>query len=383
MSDIKKTLLEYPDISFIEDTTLEQTQSRMIDNFCQKYKEVTGEDKELGAADPSRLILYAASLEIYQALQYVDNAGKQSFLKYARSDYLDNLGAIKGISREPGSAATAVERFTVSEPQKSVITIPAGTRVTAGDNVFFHTMETVEIKAGEQSVDVLIQCDELGEGRDYDVGEINILVNQIAYIGSVANVRKTQGGADKESDEKLAERIYLAPSSYPTTGTEDSYTYWVEKCDVGISDVKVTSSDAGVAEIRFVMEGGEVPEESIIQKVKEFLGGKKTRLLTEKVEVKAPEVQKFDIDLEYFVAESDRNQAAVIQERVLDAVRVYREWQQERIGRDINPSYLTKLIMNAGAKRVVVASPQFTVLPDEKIAIAENENITYGGIESD
>ena len=139
MSDIKKTLESYPDISFIEDMTLEDLQEQMIKDFAEKYKEETGKEIVLGLADPNRLILYAAALQLYQGMQYIDNAGKQSLLKYSYSDFLENLGALKGIERNPGNPSVTIERFTVSEVQKNAITIPMGTRVTAGDNVFFFT----------------------------------------------------------------------------------------------------------------------------------------------------------------------------------------------------------------------------------------------------
>ena len=42
------------------------------------------------------MILYSAAAQIYQAMQYVDRAGKQSLLKYSYSEFLDNLALLKG-----------------------------------------------------------------------------------------------------------------------------------------------------------------------------------------------------------------------------------------------------------------------------------------------
>ena len=71
MSDIKKTLEGYPDISFIENMTLESLQEQMIADFTEKYKEETGQELTLGLADPNRLVLYSAALQIYQGMQYI------------------------------------------------------------------------------------------------------------------------------------------------------------------------------------------------------------------------------------------------------------------------------------------------------------------------
>lgn len=384
MGSIKKELENYPDISFIDDLTLETLEKEMISDFCAKYEEETGKTVELGLADPSRLILYAAALQIYQGMQYLDRAGKQSFLKYAYSGFLENLGALKGIVRNPGSASTATERFTVSEAQQNAITIPMGTRVTAGDNVYFYTEESVEIPAGGTYADAKIRCAEMGiVSNGYEVGAINRMVEPIAYIGSVANITKTEGGADAENDDQLAERIYLAPSSYSTAGPDDAYVYWTKTCNAGISDVKVKSPKEGVVEVRFILENGTIPGEAILGEVQQYLENEEIRPLTDRVEVKAPEISEYDITLTYYIAESDRNKVTSIRENVNNAIEAYKMWQMERIGRDLNPSYLTSLIVNAGAKRVVIQSPEFTVLPDVGIAICTGQTVTYGGLEID
>lgn len=384
MSSIKKTLANYPDISFIENMTLDDLKNEMISDFCDKYKEITGEDIELGLADPSRLIMYAASLQIYQAMQYIDNAGKQSFIKYAYSSFLDNLGALKGIYRDAGHAAVATERFSVSAIQQNAINIPMGTRVTAGDNVFFYTTEDAEIPVGRQYVDVNIKCTDNGtKANGYDTGRINMLVNPIPYIGSVANITKTAGGTEEESDEQLADRIYLAPSGYSVAGPREAYEYWVKTCNTDISDVRVASSTPGVVEIRFIMPNGTLPDEAVIDEVRQYLMDENIRPLTDKVEVKAPETVGYNIDFKYYIDESNKNKVAAIRENVNAAVEAYKIWQSEKIARDINPSYLIGVIMNAGVKRVELTEPLYATISSECVAVCDNQTITYGGIEDD
>ena len=144
----------FPDISFIDNSTIEDVLTQMINDYQSKYKEITNKEAALAKADPHRLIMYACAVQIYQAMQYADYAGKVSFLKYARGEYLDNLVAIRGIQRQQAKPATTTLQFSISEPVASVVGIPAGTRATNGNNVFFATDEYVEIKAGEISVSV-------------------------------------------------------------------------------------------------------------------------------------------------------------------------------------------------------------------------------------
>lgn len=385
MSSIKKVLDEYPDISFIEDMTIESLQNEMIEDYCERYCELTdNKNITLGLADPVRLILYATSLQIYQALQFIDASGKKSLLKYSYGDFLENLGALKGIYRKLGIAAKTVMRFTLSTEQDSNIYIAAGTRVTAGDEVYFQTTTDAEILAGELYIDVDVECIENGtKGNGYEIGCINILVDQIAYIASVANIYVTDGGVDKENDEQLAERIYFAPASYSTAGPEDAYIYWIKNCNPDISDVKVTSPERGVVEVRFIMQDGTLPSDVIINDVKQYLSEKKIRPLTDLVEVAAPAREEIEIDVSYYIAESDRSKVATIQANVAEAIQSYKIWQTSKIGRDINPDHLMRLIVNAGAKRAVIRSPQFLPIADDRIACVISEKLTYGGIESD
>lgn len=384
MSDIKKTLESYPEISFIDNLTLPQMQTKMLSDFTEEYKRQTGEEITLGLADPSRLVLYAAALQLYQAFQCIDQAGKQSFLKYSKGEYLDNLGALKGVRRNDGEAATTIERFTLSEIQQNAISIPKGTRVTAGDNVYFYTTETAEIPAGEVSVDVRIKCTETGKaGNDYKAGKISILVDNIAYIGSVANTIITDGGSEAESDAQLGDRIYLAPSSYSVAGSTDAYIYWTKTSNPGIADVGINEPSEGVVEVRFIMENGDIPEQPVLDAVKEYLSDDTIRPLTDNVTVLAPEVVNYNVKVTYYIAESNRNQVSAIQKNVENAVKAFKMWQSEKIGRDVNPSNLTRYIVNAGAKRAVITEPAFTSIDKSSVAICKDCVVTYGGVESD
>ena len=66
MSDSLKKVSEYPDVSFIDETSFTELQDQMIQDYIKKYKEETGKDPYLAAADPYRLILYACAVAVYQ-----------------------------------------------------------------------------------------------------------------------------------------------------------------------------------------------------------------------------------------------------------------------------------------------------------------------------
>ena len=58
-------------------------------------------------------------------------------------------------------------------------------------------------------------------------------------------------------------------------------------------------------------------------------------------------------------------------------------WQRT-IGRDINPDELRARIMAAGAKRIVVTAPTYTVVPGTKVGVLQGDpSVSYGGLEDD
>ena len=68
---------------------------------------------------------------------------------------------------------------------------------------------------------------------------------------------------------------------------------------------------------------------------------------------------------------------------VAHAVADYQTWQRA-IGRDINPSQLVHMVMDAGAKRVTVTAPTYTAVDATKVSALQGDAvISYGGLEDD
>lgn len=376
-------ILNLPDVSFIDDMQLEDVQTQMVRDYQDRYKEITGKDVVLDRADPMSLILYALSIQVYQALLYVDKTGKQDLLKYSYGAYLDNLAAMKGIAREQAKPSRAMIRFTLSGIRPSTVEIPEGTRVTNGE-VYFQTESHAEIPSGESSVDVAAECMTSGvAGNNLEVGEINILVDPVPYVAKVANTEPTTGGADIEDDDTLKDRIYIAPSKYSVAGPEESYRYWVKTYNSNISDVLIYSDDPADVVIEFIMNDGELPSESMLLGVQKFLSDEQIRPLTDRVTVKAPETVEYKVNVKYFVNQSDLKKADTIKTAVNAAVDDYIQWQRSKIGRDINPSQLIQQMVSAGAKRVEVALPVFQVIGKANVAKLSSKTVTYGGLEDD
>lgn len=374
-----------PDISFIDNKTIEDVRDEMVADYEEYMTKSTGQTVTLPRSSPHRGVLYAAALQIYQAFQYIDRAGKQSLLKYSYSDFLDNLALLKGVTRSPATAAVTTLRFTVSTVRQAATAIPKGTRVSAGGSVYFATDEYAEIPAGGTTVDVAATCTVSGtEGNDLAAGDLITMVDPLPYVDSVTNTTATEGGADVESDDDLAERIYLAPGAYSTAGPEDGYLYHAKQFNPSIGNVVATSNQAaGTVDIVFIMADGKTPGAEMINGLKEYLNGRTRRPMTDLVNVSAPAEVTYTVSLTYYINRSDSARAVAIQEAVQAAVADYLVWQRT-IGRDINPSKLVALVMAAGAKRVTVTAPVYTTVDAIKVsALSGNPTISYGGLEDD
>ena len=385
MPDEMNAIKSLPDISFIDNQDIDQVRQEMVADYESFISEATGQTVTLERSSVHRMELYAAAAQIYQAMQYIDRQGKQSILKYSYSDFLDNLAIFKGVTRNPATPATTTLRFTLSAERDTATGIPQGTRVSTAGAIYFATDVYAEIPAGSTTVDVPATCTVAGtDGNGFAAGELATIVDPIPYVASVTNTTATEGGAEIESDDDLAERVFLAPGAYSTAGPEDGYLYHAKAYSAAIGDVVATSNQAaGTVDIVFIMADGSTPGEEMIEGLEGYLQGKTIRPMTDLVRVAAPQEVTYTINLTYYINRSDSAKAVTIQAAVAQAVADYQTWQRA-IGRDINPSQLVRMVMDAGAKRVTVTDPTYTAVDATKVSALQGDAvISYGGLEDD
>lgn len=371
------------DLSKLADITFVSADVETVkEEIFSAYEKITG--RTLADGDPVRLFLLTIANVIILQRNLINETGKMNLLRYATGDYLDHLGAFLGVGRTAATAARVTVEFTLSAARTQATVIPAGTRVTAGDQVFFATAEDVTIAAGELSGSGTAACTEAGEtGNGYAAETLTTLVDPLPYIAAVTNTTESEGGAAEEDDETFRERIRIVPESFSVAGPSGAYEYWAKTASSLISDVYVTSPTPGEVEVRPLLTDGEIPGEEILETVLETLNDTSVRPLTDKVTVLAPEAAEYTLDVTYYIAKKNQAQAAAIRTAVNEAAETYVAWQKAVLGRDINPSELIARLVEAGAKRVEVASPAYTKLTGGEVAVCASSTVTYGGIEDE
>lgn len=379
MSDRK-----YPDIDFVE-TDTETIESSLIALYESLVQQVPGRERyKVYPASPERLFISWIASVIVQQRVLINETAKKNVPRYADGEYLDSLAELfKDLERLPASPASAVFRFYISEAQQQSIIIPAGTRVSFDGTIMFATKENLEIKAGSLYGDIEGECTTPGTiGNNLAAGQVKDLVDIYDYYQKAENITATSGGAEEEDDASYYERMRESMESFSTAGPMNGYIYFTKSVSAAVADVVATSPTPGVVDVRVLLQDGQQATEAVLKEIEEALNADDVRPLTDTVTVSVPETVSFDVDLTFYIAQPNAASATVIEAAARQAVKDYISWQTSKIGRDINPSYLTAKLMEAGVKRVEVRKPEYTAVEEIKVAVLGEETVLNGGIEN-
>lgn len=381
MSDVK-----YPDIEFLE-TDTETVISNMIALYEETQKAAGRENYQVRPASPERIFISWMAAIIVQQRTLINETAKMNVPRYAaqseNEEYLDSLAEIfKDTERLPASPASAIFRFYISEPQQQSTIIPAGTRISFDGMIMFATREVLEIKAGEISGEVEAVCTQPGTvGNGIVAGQVREVVDLFDHYQKAENITTTSGGAEKEDNASYYERMRDSMESFSTAGPINGYIYWTKTVSSAVLDVAVTSPAACVVDVRVILRDRQETTPAVLKEIEDALNVSDIRPLTDIVTVSAPDTVEFSVDVTFYIAQPNRESAAVIEREVRAAVDNFIAWQTSKMGRDINPSYLTKMMMDAGAKRVEVRQPTFQSVTDIAVGKLQSKTVLNGGME--
>ncbi len=364
--------------------------SSLVSQLISSYEQITGTTVQ--PASPERLFIQWIANVIIQERVLNNYTGNQNIPSRARDSDLDALGELFYDKTRPAAqAARCTVRFFISEIQSSAILVPAGTRVTDKDNTFiWETTADAYIAIGDLSVEVMVQCQTTGiAGNGYTAGQINTLVDVYPYYSHCENITESDDGADAATDDEYYELMRAGEDAYSTAGPEGAYVYFAKQVSTLIADVVVNSPSPGQVNIYVLMADGTIAGDEIKNAVYSACNDRYIRPLTDYLVVADAETVTYNIEFVYYVPRSTALSAAEIEASVNAAVTDYVAWQSAKIGRDINPSYLTSLLMQTGIKRVELTAPIYTSLRDgsddtvPQVAEIGSITITNGGYEDD
>lgn len=368
-----------PEVEFVHTDT-----EALVNKLIAGYEAVTG--RTLYPADPVRAFILWLADVIIQERVLINESAKQNLPRYAQGKNLDSLCEIFHNTYRLGpAAATTMFRFHLATVLENDYIITDKLEVTVDGFVNFAITEHLIFKAGTDYADVPAVCTTKGEaGNDFLPGQVNKLISdEFLYFKSVENITKTEGGSDEETDTALYNRMRESEESYSTAGPRGSYIYHAKSVSSQISDVSAESPKPGIVDIRIIQYKGRLPDEELIERVREYLNADDIRPLTDTVMVAAPDIVNFNINMKYFISKEKEASTNEIRQAVAAAVDRYILWQTSKMGRDINPSYFNSVLMETGIKRAEITEPAFAPVRKGSVAVINEESITFGGVEDE
>lgn len=154
-------------------------------------------------------------------------------------------------------------------------------------------------------------------------------------------------------------------------------------------DVSFVRDLPGHVFIYALMKDGEVAGETMKEEISKACNADFVRPLTDYVSVRDPEVVEYDIDFTYYVSADTQIPLKSIEAAIKFQINEFVKWQYKCLGRDINPSKLSAMLMQTGAKRVEIRAPVFTPLRSgdtfdvPQVAHVRHINAINGGYEDE
>ena len=325
------------------------------------YEALTG--RTLQPAQAEMLLINAFTEIQLRTLYKVQSACTQMLVSFATAPALDELGKLVGVSRLPASGAVVTIQFEIVSGHGGVI-IPSGTRVQSNDGkVVFAVIANTEVAIGETTADVECICQNIGTiGNGYAIGNIESIIDPLSFVTAASNTNVSSGGANSETDEELRSRIILAPSQYSVAGPRDAYKFFAKSASPAIIDVAVAQLSPGTVGVYPLVAGGDTPPE-ILTLVETALNDDSVRPLTDTVEVAAPTVVDYDIEID--VTTYENSDVGTAQTAIETALTAYAEAKATAMGQDIVLSQIIARAANvAGVYNVEVVSPASDLVID-------------------
>jgi phage-related baseplate assembly protein len=326
------------------------------------YEAMTG--KTLYPAQVERLLIDLIAYRETLMRASINDAARQNLVRFSRAPMLDYLGDLVGVTRLQPQAARTTLRFYSEAPVASGVVIPKGFRVKSVTGAVFATQSDALIPSGQSSVEVLALCDEPGAGANgFLPGDIKQSFDLLPDGIQVVNVTFSSGGADMEGDDRLRERIILAPEHFSVAGPALSYRYHAMSANQSVVDVAVLSPEPGQVVLYPLVQGG-LPSEDVLAQVAEAASADDVRPLCDTVTAASPVLYEYAISAEITLYHSA--DAADTLARATAAAQAWADKAAAALGSDIVRSQIMAALSVSGVYRVHLA------LPLEDVDVPEN-----------
>lgn len=187
------------------------------------------------------------ALEIWKLYDSLNALIPIAYPDETSGEYIDKKAANYGITRKPGTKASAVMTFTGTDGT----IIPAGTVFLTADGLEYETIASATIASGTATATA--KSVEVGELYNVAAGTITQQTKSITGLSSVTNAAAT-GGTDAETDASLVERLYAYLQKPASSGNVYHYEQWALAVP-GVGGAKVTPLWDGPGTVKVLIVG--------------------------------------------------------------------------------------------------------------------------------
>lgn len=232
--------------------------ARMLSNIPDEY------DKTEGSAFYDAEKPVAIELERLDAK--ADAIEDKAFSDTATGADLDRKCSDQGITRKPATKSIGIVTVTGTIGA----TVPLGGLV-ASDTVEFAFTETKTMPAGG-SVDVGVECTQLGQAGNVPVGAIKSFPVTISGLVTVTNAAAINNGYEAESDDSLRARYYAKVRTPATSGNKYHYRNWcLEVTGVGDARIVPLWNGAGTVKAIIINANKQPADAGLVSDVAEYI----------------------------------------------------------------------------------------------------------------
>ena len=213
------------------------------------------------------------------------------------------------------------------------------------------------------------------KSADASIADVAILsdIQILSKRVSVINGRAYVGGRGYVPSSISIENA-IAGIDYTVTYDDELLTIILEGsfADREALDFTIERDMAGQVLIVPILYGGKIPSEDVIQKVYDVCNADDVRPMTDKVIVEPPEQVSYDVNIVYYTTPNEESDCIDSIEGEEGAIAQYIEWQDTKMGREVNPDKLRALCLaprtGTGCQRIIINSPDYKILNIKQVA---------------
>lgn len=371
-----------------ETMTLEALRALPAPSFAERDPFVIKADLIAKFESYSKRKLYPAQTEMFviEVMAYskanLGEAVQLGFLQnraiWAEGRHLDEVGANVSTFRLEAQTATANVEFTLSETRATGIVIPKGTRVSAGSDLVFKTDRELIIAAGQSTGIVPVSASASGTAYNgLQVGQIEDVLDPIAYVSSVSNMEISSGGSDIEADDRYRLRVVNALERVSKAGPKQGYIENVKAVNPSIIAVEVVRPEPGYIHITPLMIDG-ISSDQVDQAILDYLDPETRRPMGDDVSIVKASRVGFDVVMELKIKP---NTGAGLAEKAEMAIRDRFAVWSSTLGAQVAPTALVEAVRSVvGVVGVIGPAFEFTDLP--ATAFAGIDELTINVVEA-